>query len=69
MKADSIKVAYLQYIHEEWQDNPHLIDMDKLQSVVWVKTNRGFMNPADTPVHFSTLYLNPYDLNTEFQGT
>ena len=60
-------VAYLQFLHEEWSHDCNIVNMTKLKEVVQVNTNHGFVNPTQTPVHFTIQYKNRYNLE-ELQG-
>lgn len=61
-KAKEVLRSYLVYILEQRTADPSVCDIDELRSCVQILTNKGVMNPAVTPVHFTPKYGNTIDL-------
>ena len=67
-KQPDILVAYLTYIKEQWEVDPHSVDMAKLRLNAPLRTNKGFQNPSKVSIHLTPLYLSKWDLQKDYPG-
>ena len=65
-KSQDLLVDYLLYIKDALEMQPSLVNMDDLKSIVILKTNQGLLRPSEQPIHFSTAYGLPFDLQKSF---
>lgn len=61
-KSSEVLRSYVVYILEQRLNDPSVCDMDELRSCVQILTNKGPLNPAETPIHFTPKYGNAIDL-------
>ena len=64
-KSSEVLRSYVVYILEQRLNDPSVCDMDELRSCVQILTNKGPLNPTETPVHFTPKYGNAIDLARE----
>lgn len=64
-KSEKVLRSYVIYILEQRLSDPSVCDIKELRSCVQILTNRGPLNPAETPVHYSSSFGNPIDLAKE----
>ncbi|XP_067652769.1 uncharacterized protein [Haliotis asinina] len=67
-KSRDILISYLLFIKSQSEQQPSLINMEELKSVVRVVTNVGLKKPADEAVHFTPPYGNKIDLQQQLPG-
>lgn len=61
-KSNEVLRSYLVYILEQRLSDPSVCDVDQLRSCVQILTNKGPLNPTETPIHLTPRYGNTVDL-------
>ena len=61
-KSNEVLRSYLVYILEQRLSDPSVCDVVQLRSCVQILTNKGPLNPTETPIHFTPRFGNTVDL-------
>ncbi|XP_068715873.1 uncharacterized protein [Montipora foliosa] len=64
-KSEKVLRSYVVYILEQRLSDPSVCDIKELRSCVQILTNKGPLNPVETPVHYASSFGNPIDLAKE----
>ncbi|XP_068725664.1 uncharacterized protein [Montipora capricornis] len=62
VKSPKVLRSYVTYILEQRLSDLSVCDVNELRSCVQILTNKGPLNPAETPIHFTARFGNAIDL-------